>query len=130
MSFFAKVSDPAIGGTYMTLLNTLANLGSKWPNSSALWLLPKMTSTVCEHVSTKAILAAPASVGVSCDKALCQSLGGSCITSVDGYTVQTAAAVVIGVLWLLAFRNPVKKLDNIPHDEWKITSLANSPKFS
>eukprot|EP00953_Heterococcus_sp_UTEX-ZZ885_P015306 8621-Heterococcus_DN1.PRE.1 len=29
MAFFARVSDPAIGGTYMTLLNTVANLGSK-----------------------------------------------------------------------------------------------------
>jgi PAT family acetyl-CoA transporter-like MFS transporter 1 len=27
MAFNAKVSDPAIGGTYMTLLNTVANLG-------------------------------------------------------------------------------------------------------
>lgn len=43
MSFFSKVSDPTIGGTYMTLLNTLANLGSKWPTSAALWLLPKIT---------------------------------------------------------------------------------------
>jgi hypothetical protein len=24
------VSDAGIGGTYMTLLNTIANLGSKW----------------------------------------------------------------------------------------------------
>lgn len=27
MAFFARVSDPKFGGTYMTLLNTLANLG-------------------------------------------------------------------------------------------------------
>ena len=27
MAFFAKVSDPVIGGTYMTLLNTVCNLG-------------------------------------------------------------------------------------------------------
>jgi len=27
MAFFAKVSDPLIGGTYMTLLNTVCNLG-------------------------------------------------------------------------------------------------------
>ena len=27
MGFHAKISDPAIGGTYMTLLNTLTNLG-------------------------------------------------------------------------------------------------------
>jgi PAT family acetyl-CoA transporter-like MFS transporter 1 len=29
MAFFAHVSDPKIGGTYMTLLNTLTNLGEK-----------------------------------------------------------------------------------------------------
>ena len=43
MSFHSKVSDPSIGGTYMTLLNTLSNLGAKWPTSTALWLLPKLT---------------------------------------------------------------------------------------
>lgn len=30
MAFFAKVSDPAIGGTYMTFLNTLHNIGNMW----------------------------------------------------------------------------------------------------
>ncbi len=28
MTFFSKVSDPAIGGTYMTVLNTIANIGN------------------------------------------------------------------------------------------------------
>ena len=37
MAFFAKVSDPAVGGTYMTLLNTLTNLGGNWPATLALW---------------------------------------------------------------------------------------------
>uniref|UniRef100_A0A915DTG4 Uncharacterized protein n=1 Tax=Ditylenchus dipsaci TaxID=166011 RepID=A0A915DTG4_9BILA len=31
MAFFAKISDPKVGGTYMTLLNTLNNLGGNWP---------------------------------------------------------------------------------------------------
>lgn len=30
MAFFSRVSDPIIGGTYMTLLNTIANIGGKW----------------------------------------------------------------------------------------------------
>ena len=38
-AFFAKVSDPRIGGTYMTLLNTIANLGHKWPSSLAMFLV-------------------------------------------------------------------------------------------
>ena len=29
MAFFARISDPAVGGTYMTLLNTVTNLGKK-----------------------------------------------------------------------------------------------------
>jgi len=33
VSFFSKVSDPTIGGSYMTLLTTLTNLGSIWPSS-------------------------------------------------------------------------------------------------
>uniref|UniRef100_A0A5F8G4J4 Acetyl-coenzyme A transporter 1 n=1 Tax=Monodelphis domestica TaxID=13616 RepID=A0A5F8G4J4_MONDO len=38
MAFNAKVSDPLIGGTYMTLLNTVSNLGGNWPSTVALWL--------------------------------------------------------------------------------------------
>jgi PAT family acetyl-CoA transporter-like MFS transporter 1 len=36
MAFFAKVSDPKIGGTYMTLLNTLANLGKNFHRKSTI----------------------------------------------------------------------------------------------
>jgi len=39
MSFFSTVSsDAEIGGTYMTMLNTMSNLGSKWTTSAALYL--------------------------------------------------------------------------------------------
>ncbi len=46
MSFFNRISDPTIGGTYMTFLNTVSNLGSKWPNSLALWLKPRCENLV------------------------------------------------------------------------------------
>eukprot|EP00908_Phaeocystis_cordata_P024475 Transcript_6930.p2 GENE.Transcript_6930~~Transcript_6930.p2 ORF type:complete len:543 (-),score=212.14 Transcript_6930:84-1661(-) len=36
MAFFNRVSDPKIGGTYMTMLNTLANLGGQWPGTLVL----------------------------------------------------------------------------------------------
>lgn len=50
ISFFAKISDPLIGGTYMTLLNTITNLGSKWPNTLALWILPKVIECSLEFI--------------------------------------------------------------------------------
>lgn len=48
VAFFSKVSDPSIGGSYMTLLNTITNLGSKWTTSLCLYMLPKMTMHVCQ----------------------------------------------------------------------------------
>ena len=52
MAFFARISDPAIGGTYMTFLNTLTNLGNMWPNSFTLWFVDFLTWKVTnqEHI--------------------------------------------------------------------------------
>lgn len=47
MAFFAKISDPTVGGTYMTLLNTVCNLGGNWPTSIVLWLVDVLTWKQC-----------------------------------------------------------------------------------
>ena len=47
MAFFAKISDPAVGGTYMTLLNTVCNLGGNWPTTIVLWLVDVLTWKQC-----------------------------------------------------------------------------------
>merc|ERR1719245_72147 len=51
MAFFAKISDPAVGGTYMTMLNTLTNLGGNWPSTLALWIIDQLTWKRCEFSS-------------------------------------------------------------------------------
>ena len=48
MAFHARISDPAIGGTYMTLLNTISNLGAYWPGTVALWFLDPLTYKSCQ----------------------------------------------------------------------------------
>ena len=48
---FAKISDPAVGGTYMTMLNTLTNLGGNWPSTLALWIIDQLTWKRCEFSS-------------------------------------------------------------------------------
>jgi MFS transporter, PAT family, solute carrier family 33 (acetyl-CoA transportor), member 1 len=78
MSFFSKVSDPAIGGSYVTLLATLANLGHKWPSSLSLYLLPKMTYHVCESYNTvnmREVLPIPCTLH---DPTVCKEHGGTC----------------------------------------------------
>ena len=51
MAFHAKVSDPAIGGTYMTLLNTITNLAGTWISTLALWLVDNVSFKDCEGVT-------------------------------------------------------------------------------
>ena len=42
-AFFARISDPLVGGTYMTFLNTLSNLGHMWPTTFSLWFVDQVT---------------------------------------------------------------------------------------
>lgn len=49
MAFFAKISDPRSGGTYMTLLNTLSNLGGTWPSTVILYFVDLLTWKECSE---------------------------------------------------------------------------------
>lgn len=50
MGFYANISDPKIGGTNMTLLTTIGNIGLVWSNSGALWLIDFLTFKRCSKV--------------------------------------------------------------------------------
>lgn len=50
MAFFAKISDPRSGGTYMTLLNTLSNLGGTWPSTVILFFVDPLTWNSCTEI--------------------------------------------------------------------------------
>lgn len=39
VSFYAKIADKNIGGTYMTLLATLSNIGSMYPSTFGMYLM-------------------------------------------------------------------------------------------
>lgn len=65
MAFHAKVSDPLIGGTYMTLLNTVTNLGGNWPSTVALWLVDPLTSKECRGAATAQTCSSAEEAGVS-----------------------------------------------------------------
>jgi PAT family acetyl-CoA transporter-like MFS transporter 1 len=127
MSFFSKVSDPNIGGSYMTLLNTVANLGAKWPHSLCLYLLPKMTFTACEMLVAGEWM--PAGGHVTCSSrnvASCRASGGQCNVQLDGYTIQSACCFLIGVVWFLLFKGRLMHLQSIPFTSW----LVFQPKKS
>lgn len=47
-AYFARISDESIGGTYLTLLNTLQNLGGTWPKLLALLFVDRLTWKQCK----------------------------------------------------------------------------------
>jgi len=95
MGFSAKISDPRYGGTYMTLLNTIANLGGNWPSTLSLWFVEDLDWT-------------PPSW-------LCSSC-----STIDGYYVESLICMLLGFLWLKLNRRRVQRLQNLDLEAWKI----------
>lgn len=91
MAFFARVSDPAMGGTYMTMLNTLMNLGGMWPATTAMKLV---------------------------DITTCSS--DDCAVKTDGFFVLGGFCTVIGVLWLILGVPLANKLQHMKLSEWRV----------
>lgn len=49
--FFLKISDPMVGATYVTLLNTIINWGSTWPYTLALYFVEYLTWRDCGAIA-------------------------------------------------------------------------------
>ncbi|XP_052821421.1 acetyl-coenzyme A transporter 1-like isoform X2 [Mya arenaria] len=112
MAFNAKVSDPAIGGTYMTLLNTLGNLGWSWPSTLGLWLVSAITWKSCDSGQLCTTAA---------EEQACTAGGGNCVTLVDGYYIECVVCLGVGVLWYLWKQKETRQLDNLEIENWKIS---------
>ncbi|XP_048767279.1 acetyl-coenzyme A transporter 1-like [Ostrea edulis] len=112
MAFHAKISDPAIGGTYMTLLNTLSNLGGNWPSTLALWLVDGLTWKECIGANGSCENSAPVDEQ-------CTQHGGACKTTLDGYYIESLLLIAVGFLWYIWRYKKVKELDRLNKSAWK-----------
>ncbi|XP_018573648.1 acetyl-coenzyme A transporter 1 [Anoplophora glabripennis] len=116
MAFFAKISDSSVGGTYMTLLNTVTNLGGNWPGILALYFVDPLTWKQCEGGAE--------SMDNSCrnavEKELCLSKGGKCVTTLDGFYIETVICAVIGFVWLLWGSRKIRYIQSLDENAWKL----------
>lgn len=93
ISLFARVSDPAIGGTYMSFLNTVGNLGNKLPPTLTFFLVDYLT---CRE--------------------------SSCSFQADGFYVMTLACTIVGTAWYALARGPVRHMQLQDPAAWKVGS--------
>jgi Acetyl-coenzyme A transporter 1 len=94
MTFFARRVDPAIGGSYMTLLNTAANLGGTWPASFVMWLVGTLSK----------------GREADCD---------GCPPQHDPYFAIQGILSLLGCLWIVTMGRTVHQLEMLPDDAWR-----------
>lgn len=107
MTFFAHRVDPAIGGSYMTLLNTAANLGGTWPASFVMWMVGRLT---------KAPTCIP---GMQADEP------AVCTAGRDPYLLLQLVFSALGLLWIFVMGGHVRRIANLPDDAWRTHLLDN-----
>lgn len=148
MAFKARISDPVVGGTYMTFLNTLTNLGNKWPESLSLWVVDLVTIKNCiqpldsskelnaplqnlERPSNASVASLVAGGNVcygSTQVDACKGVGGECSTLTDGYFGLSIACVVIGFVWFVWCFRTVRRLQLIKVSEWRVVGKEEGEK--
>ncbi|TPX30433.1 hypothetical protein SmJEL517_g06004 [Synchytrium microbalum] len=120
-SFFTRISDPSIGGTYMTLLNTVSNFGGTWPRYFILNAVDYFTDSTCSETDS-----GNSTIHCSSEpsKALCKTMNGTCQTRVDGYYVVGLTMFVIGVVCLLTLVKPViLNIESLPDRNWRVVKF-------
>ncbi|XP_058789178.1 acetyl-coenzyme A transporter 1 [Phymastichus coffea] len=113
MAFFARISDPAVGGTYMTFLNTLCNLGGNWPATAALYFVDALTFRQCSNDATN-------DCSTASEKETCTKTDGVCNMLLDGYYIESFLCVILGFLWFRWGRRKIEYLQNRPASTWKV----------
>uniref|UniRef100_A0A2M4AAL5 Putative acetyl-coa transporter n=1 Tax=Anopheles triannulatus TaxID=58253 RepID=A0A2M4AAL5_9DIPT len=117
MAFFARISDPAVGGTYMTLLNTLSNLGGNWPTTVVLWLVDYLTWRRCSIDESN-------DCADSTQKSVCSEAGGKCGIIVDGYYIEIFVCLLYGLVWYRWGCRKIRYLQELPLKAWRVARRA------
>jgi len=128
-AFHAKIADPVIGGTYMTLLATVSNLGGTFPRFFVLKFVDLFTVATCEPPTStpkpethKGDLVTQAfSCALEADKHRCRDGGGFCNVTTDGYYVMNIICIIIGIATFWGFIKPAAlRLQALPLRAWRI----------
>ena len=129
--FFNRISDPAMGGAYLTLLNTLANVGVVVPKLAVFALMDVLTARKCFSIngdgsssSRVSAVCGPASAGGTADGE-CTAAGGTCVIVRDGFYVLAIGSGVVGVGIGVWMHRALKKLEGVPPAEWRAPLLVN-----
>ncbi|KAI8869753.1 hypothetical protein GQ42DRAFT_174896 [Ramicandelaber brevisporus] len=119
-AFMSNIADPVIGGTYMTLLNTVSNFGGTWPKYFVLEAVDFFTVAHCElpphqHPSSGGEFNEAFSCARDEQKRLCTSMG----VERDGYYMTGILCVIIGAaLFAMVISKQIRYIESLPRSAW------------
>ena len=119
MSFYSKVSDSAMGGTYMTLLNTVSNLGYKWCETATMFAI--------DAVSVERCVGASGSEGAEngrcaseAAKNACVATGNACVAGDAPFHAAVCLTPVVAFAWLRVAGKHIDRLQKGGKAKWKV----------
>lgn len=125
MSFFARVADPLVGGTYMTLMN-ISYIGGKIFKTFSIWLLDVITWKSCVYDGSDDLNSTVSKIDNKCNNeaaaSQCISDGGFCRIDVDGYYIEVAFNVIYGIFWYQWAKGIIEYLQQLPVSDWHVLS--------
>ncbi|KAI8473191.1 MAG: acetyl-coenzyme A transporter 1-domain-containing protein [Monoraphidium minutum] len=143
-SFFNKISDPGMGGAYLTLLNTIANMGVILPKTPLFALMDALTSSSCRPPGGGPPLPLPLAAGAGagapprplrCPKKqrdlligpaaeACAAAGGECAMDSDGFYVVSYTMIAVGLGLGLFIMRLFPRLTRLPLGRWRARPAA------
>lgn len=126
MSFFARVADPLVGGTYMTLMN-ISYIGGKLFKSFSMSLIDLITLKSCafDSPSNSTVLLLENKCEDELAKIDCIESGGFCRIDLDGYYIEVAFNVLFGIIWFQWAKRIIRYLETLPVSDFHVLSNQN-----
>lgn len=132
-SFFNRISDPGMGGAYLTLLNTIANMGVTLPKLAVFACMDFFTVHTCmtatESEQMLSHIACTGSRNEGSNAHACGEAGGQCITLRDGFYPLSFGMIIIGAFLGWHFSKTLPQLEALPIHKWRAKVKQDSEEF-
>lgn len=128
-SFFNRISDPAMGGSYLTLLNTIANMGVTLPKFAIFAMMDWLSVRECIGANShmESVTCPTNQQAAKASNNPCLMGGGTCQLVHDGYYQLSYTAIVLGVGLGLQYIRMLPELSALPTSCWRIHRHSKRP---
>ncbi|XP_060865229.1 acetyl-coenzyme A transporter 1-like [Metopolophium dirhodum] len=113
LGFFSRISDSRFGGTYMTMLSTIASFGWVVSHTLALRMIDVLTFSKCSNDDEN-------NCSTTDLRNMCKIKGGDCNIIVNGYYIEVALCMAIGFVWYFLYKKTIQNLQTKSLSNWQL----------